>query len=360
MLKRQEGVGLSEEEGLEFTPGKPQQKASARSTGPSLSVVVLTRNRRQLLRGCLESLFAQDDAGKPSEILVVDDGSSDGTGDMVRQLAAARPTLAYHFQPHRGIAAARNRGIRCAAGEIVAIVADDYLLAPDYGRTILGFFGQHPEALVVRFKIVAAGDDFVSRVCHAYQEASVKRRLAEGWSSKGYLPGWRLLREEERVTTDHGLEAAGGAAFRREVFQRVGLFDESFGRAEDTDFTRRLRAEGIPVFYYPFHHIRHRYDRSLWGALKSAFLSGRYRWRYYLKYREGPLSIPSLMVLGLTMKLSALYWAFWRAHQTGSLRRLFLYLPFFLLLELWTKAGFLVDAVIRGRGGLAAPASPTE
>lgn len=360
MLKRQAGVELAEEVGLEFTPGKPERKASARISGPSLSVIVLTRNRRQLLRGCLESLFAQDDSGKPSEILVVDDGSSDGTGDQVRQLAASHPELAYLSQPHRGIAAARNRGIRCAAGDIVAIVADDYLLAPDYGRTILRFFRRHPEALVVRFKIVAAGDDFVSRVCHSYQEASVNRRLAEGWSSKGNLPGWRLIREEERVTTDHGLEAAGGAAFRREVFQRVGLFDESFGRAEDTDFTRRLRAGGIPVFYYPFHHIRHRYGRSLWGALKSAFLSGRYRRRYHLKYREGPLSIPSLMVLGLTMKLSSLYWAFWRSRQTGSLRKFFLYLPFFLLLELWTKAGFLVDAVFQGKGVLAAPSAPAE
>jgi GT2 family glycosyltransferase len=350
VLKRQAGTGLSEEKGSEFTSGQAERNVSARSPGPNLSIVVLTRNRRQLLRGCLESLFAQDDSGKPSQILVVDDGSSDGTGDLVREMAATRPELAYHSQPHRGIAAARNRGIRCATGDIVAIVADDYLLAPEYGRSILGFFGQHPEASVVRFKIVAAGDGFVSRVCHAYQEASVKRRLAEGWSSAGRRLEWRLISAEERITTDHGLEAAGGAAFRREVFQRVGLFDESFGRAEDTDFTRRLKAAGIPVFYYPFHHIRHRYGRSLWRALKSAFLSGRYRWRYYLKYREGPLSVSSLVVLGLTMKLSSLYCAFWRARQTGSLWMFFLYLPFFLLLELSAKAGFLVDAVIRGKG----------
>jgi GT2 family glycosyltransferase len=350
VLRHQAGVELSKKERSEFIPGQPGKKVSVRSPGPRLSVIVLTRNRRELLRGCLESLFAQDESGKPSQILVVDDGSSDGTGDLVQQMAATRPELAYHPQPRRGIAAARNSGIRCATGEIVAIVADDYLLAPDYGRTILGFFGLYPEALVVRFKIVAAGNDFLSRVCHAYQEASVRRRLAEGWSSARRRLGWRLISGEERVTTDHSLEAAGGAAFRREVFQRVGLFDESFGRAEDTDFTRRLRDAGIPVFYYPFHHIRHRYGRSLWGALKSAFLSGRCRWRYYLKYKEGPTSVFSLVVGGLTLKLSALYCAFWRARQAGSLWMFFQYLPVFLMFELSRKAGFLAEAVIRGKG----------
>jgi len=323
--------------------------------GPGLSIVVLTYNRRELLEDCLKSLLAQADSGTPLEILVVDDGSTDGTRHLVLSLADSHPHLRYCPQPHRGIAAARNTGIRNASAGLIAIVADDYLLAPDYARTVVGFFREYPEAQVVRFKIVAADDDFMSRAHHAYHEASVKRRLADGWEFAGYRNMWRLLRVDEKITTAHGLEAAGAAGFRREVFQRVGLFDESFGRAEDTDFTVRLREAGIPIHYFPFHQIRHRYDSSLRAVAGVAFRSGRFRWRYYAKYAHGRVKVPSLLRLGLGMKLSVLYWGCWRARQTGSLARFILYLPFMLLMEAAIKAGFIAEGM--GWGTSAAGAS---
>lgn len=321
-----------------------------RPTDPGLSIVVLTYNRRALLEDCLTSLLAQADAGTPLEILVVDDGSTDDTGHLVLSLADSHPHVRYCPQPHGGIAAARNTGIRNATGPLVAIVADDYLLAPDYARTVVGFFRECPEAQVVRFKVVAAGDDFISRAYHAYHEASVKRRLADGWEFSGYREMWRLLRVEEKITTDHGLEAAGAAGFRREVFDHVGLFDESFGRAEDTDFTVRLREAGIPIHYFPFHEIRHRYDSSLRAVASVAFRSGRFRWRYYAKHAHGQVKVPSLLRLGLGMKLSVLYWACWRARQTGSLARFFLYLPFMLFIETAIKAGFIAEAIGSRKG----------
>ena len=243
-----------------------------RLPGPGLSIVVLTYNRRALLEDCLKSLLAQADAGTPLEILVVDDGSTDGTSILVSGLADSHPHLRYCPQPHGGIAAAKYRHPKCDGWAQLPSWPTTTLLAPDYARTVVGFFREYPEAQVVRFKVVAADDDFISRACHAYHEASVKRRLADGWEFSGYRNMWRLLRVEEKITTDHGLEAAGAAGFRREVFQQVGLFDESFARAEDTDFTVRLREAGIPIHYFPFHQIRHRYDSACgrWRALRSA------------------------------------------------------------------------------------------
>lgn len=318
---------------------------SADRTSPGLSIVVLTYNRRELLADCLKSLLAQTDPGTPLEILVVDDGSTDGTSDLVATLADSNPHLRYCPQPHRGIAAARNTGIRNATGGLIAIVADDYLLAPDYARTVVEFFDENPEAQVIRFKVVAADDDFMSRAWHAYHEASVKRRLVDGWEFSGYRNMWRLLRVEERITTHHGLEAAGAAAFRREVFERVGLFDESFARAEDTDFTMRLREASIPIHYFPFHHVRHQYESSLRAAAQVAFRSGRFRWRHYAKQGHGRVNLPSLLRLGLGVKLSVLYWGFWRARQTGSLSRFIVYLPFMLFIEATNKAGFIAEGV---------------
>jgi GT2 family glycosyltransferase len=330
----------------EHPPAAPKEEPEPRlRPAPQLSIIVLTHNRRQLLRGCLESLWAQADWGTSFEVVVADDGSSDGTGDMVRRLAVVHPELSYHYQPWRGIAAARNLGLRHASGEVVAIVADDYLLAPDYARTVLRFFADHPEAAVVRFKVVAGSHDFVSRVCHAYQEASVKRRLAEGLPQAGRRPSWRAAMEEEKTTSRHGLEAAGGAAFRREVFRRVGVFDESLPRGEDTDFTRRLRAAGIPVFYFPFHEIRHRYSPSLGAALRTAFLSGRGLRRYQAKVAAGGVRLASLLSQGLALNFLSLYWACWRARQTRSLGRFVLYLPFLFLLEMSNKSGFLAEGL---------------
>jgi len=311
--------------------------------GESLSIVVLTFNRREMLGGCLDSLLAQAEPGAPIEVLVVDDGSTDGTGDLVRSLQESHPEIRYCPQPHAGIGAARNRGIRNAAGSLVAIVADDYVLEPDYARTVVGFFREHPDAQIVRFKLAAADDSFLSRVGHAYQEASVQRRLVEGREFSGYRGMWRLFRAEEKLTTEHGLEAAGAAAFRRGVFDRVGLFDESFARAEDSDFTVRLRAAGVPIHYFPFHLIRHRYSTSLRDVLRTAFRSGRFRWRYHAKHVDGRVSLGSLLLLGLKMKLSALFWACWRARQTGSLVRFAAFLPFMLLVEAVTKAGFVAE-----------------
>jgi GT2 family glycosyltransferase len=314
-----------------------------------LSIVVLTYNRKDLLRGCLESLFQQSDPGVPLEIVVVDDGSTDGTRAMVDELRAERPRVEYRFQDHQGIPAARNTGIRSASGDIVAIVADDYLLAPDYAKTIISFFRKEPSAKVVRFKIVSAGDDFVSRVSHAYREASIKRRLSEGATPDGCQHLWKEFNTEERHTVDHGLEAAGAAAIAREVFDEVGLFDESFLRAEDTEFTRRLRMKGILVHYVPIPLIRHRYSSNLAASVKTCFESGRFRWHYYAKYSEDPVNLRELVSQGVKVKSLALCWALRRTGQPGSLGRSFLYLPFMFLFEASNKAGFFCEWISRRR-----------
>jgi GT2 family glycosyltransferase len=312
--------------------------ANAAATG--LTVIVLTYNRRELLRGCLESLFVQDDPGVPLDFIIVDDGSTDGTAEMVRGLTASRPQWRCVSQAHRGIAAARNTGIGNSRSALTAIVADDYLLPANYARTIADFFNGHPQALVVRFKVVPAGGGILNLALHAYQEASVIRRLAPRGSRRNRRGLWRRARAVETTTTDHDLEAAGGAAFRSEVFQRIGNFDESFARGEDTDFTRRLHAAGIAVHYSPDLSIRHRNDPRLHPALKNAFINGRASWRLNAAPGQKPASVPYLIQLALRSGLAAPYWACWRAWQTGWPARFFAYLPILLLLEASSRAGF--------------------
>ena len=89
-----------------------------------ISIIVLTHNRKRLLQDCLHSLLAQTYPLEKLEILVSDDGSHDGTRELVERLQTQHAHVKYFHQPHKGIAAARNNGIVHATGEIVAIVAD--------------------------------------------------------------------------------------------------------------------------------------------------------------------------------------------------------------------------------------------
>lgn len=101
-----------------------------------ISVVIPTLNNRELLRGCLDSLLAQ--RRRADEILVVDNGSEDGTGEMVRREFAGRARLL--IEPRTGVHHARNRGIAEASGDIVAFTDDDVLLPPGWLEALAGCF----------------------------------------------------------------------------------------------------------------------------------------------------------------------------------------------------------------------------
>jgi GT2 family glycosyltransferase len=315
-------------------PGNPASTAGGEAAG--LTIVVLTRNRRELLRDCLESLFAQEDPGVPLEFVVVDDGSNDKTAEMVRELTAGRDNWRLVRQPHRGIAAARNAGIGAARGAWLAIVADDYLLPPGYARTVADYFRRDAQAEVVRFRVADASSGYLGRALYAYQEAGVLRRLAgAGVSSGGCAPG---------------LEASGAAAFRCRVFRRVGLFDESFPRGEDTEFSRRLAAAGIAVHYSPELRIPHRVRTGLASALAKAFAGGRASWRLHAAGSGRATGPAALAALALRAPAAALYWSCWRAWRTGGPLRFPAYWPPMLALEAAARAGFLSAAM--GRGGV--------
>src|SRR5882672_7659927 len=114
-----------------------------------ISIIVLTYDRKELLEDCIHSLLTQTYPREKLEIVVSDDGSRDGTRELAERMQTRHGNLKYVHQPHRGIAAARNNGIVHATGDIVAIVADDYILDPSYASTIMQFFDQHPAAMVV-------------------------------------------------------------------------------------------------------------------------------------------------------------------------------------------------------------------
>lgn len=310
---------------------------------PKLSIIVLAYNRGNYLAECLQSLVNQDIAPELIELIVADDGSTDNTPQIVRKFQPEHPRLVYVRQKHKGIPAARNLGIRHACGGLVAIVADDYILFPDYADTIIRFFHDHPEADIVRFKIIAARDDIFSRLSHFYYKISFLNRLLPAPELSGNRQ--KLMRYFKKlpvptaeITTEHELEAAGAAAFRSAVFRTVGLFDEELLRGEDTDYTVRLKALGMSVHYNPFHQVRHQYAWGCLDTLQKSFIHGVNHYHLYRKYAEASSAASQLSRASAAM-IHQFLQAFWRARQVKRNWQFFIYFPAMLIFEAAVKAG---------------------
>ena len=202
---------------------------------PVVSVIVPAYNAEPFIRQALESVIVQD--YRPLEIVVVDDGSTDGTAHVARAIAESCDVpVHYAFQDNCGPSAARNRGIGIARGEIIAFQDADDMWTDHKLSTQLRLLAEHPTASV------ALGH---TRVVHSMDDGRL------GGSPDGM--GMSGL-----VTV---LQAA---LFRRTVFDQVGLLDEKLRRGEDVDwFLRALEQNTEMVVHSDVVLLYRRHAASL-------------------------------------------------------------------------------------------------
>ncbi len=211
---------------------------------PRFSVVIPTYNRKGWLRRCLEAVTQQD--YPDYEIIVVDDGSIDGTEEMVRR--EFPQVCCLRQEPNRGPAAARNRGIEVATGEIVAFTDDDCLVPRDWLYRLWDGFRRYPHvAGVGGFQDPPEellGTNIIAR-------AERLRRLRR-WGAQA------------RIEVLGGAEVPGlgtnNVAYRRSVLLELGGFDEGFPVAagEDADLKLRVAQAGYELLYLPLAVTHHR------------------------------------------------------------------------------------------------------
>jgi glycosyltransferase involved in cell wall biosynthesis len=175
-----------------------------------ITVIIPTWNRLALLVEALASVRAQTLA--PAEVIVVDDGSSDGTGEWLR---AAHPEVQYFYQEHGGISVARNLALRESRGEWVALLDDDDLWRPAKLQRQMERARECPEVELW--------------FCH-------HEEVREGENG-------RLAVVRGGVVTN----GASGVLCKREAMLRTGGFDPSFQRAEFLDWHVRAREAGVRV-----------------------------------------------------------------------------------------------------------------
>jgi GT2 family glycosyltransferase len=214
--------------------------------------VIPTWNRRELLADVLADL-ARQDAGAP-EVIVVDNGSTDGAADLATR-AGAR---VIRFDSNRGFASAVNAAIRAAETSWVAILNNDVRLEPDWLRTLLAA-GEPESAWFVTGRILSASNP---RILDGTFDLFCRGGLAwRAGSGRADSAEWQQPRPI-------AIAPMTAAIFRRELFDRVGLLDETFGSyLEDVDFGLRCAALDLRGWYEPRAVARH-VGSATFGAWK--------------------------------------------------------------------------------------------
>jgi glycosyltransferase involved in cell wall biosynthesis len=191
---------------------------------PRISVIIPTYNRRELVSRAVQSVLAQ--TMQVDEIIVVDDGSEDGTLDALREAFGARVICVR--QPNAGVAAARNRGLALAQGEYLCLLDSDDEWLPEKTTKQAQFLDAHPGFGMVLCDVLR-----VDR--HG--------ELVDVFHRRDFIPeDGNVLRW---VLRNPAL-APVSAMFRREVLADVGGFDAGLPTAEDIDFHLRV-ARNWPI-----------------------------------------------------------------------------------------------------------------
>lgn len=183
-----------------------------------VSCVIPTYNRAELVQRAIDSVLAQ--TCPVDEIVVIDDGSTDGTGEALRARYGER--IVYRWQANAGVSAARNAGLALARGRYIALLDSDDLWFPEKTALQAAYLDAHPQIGMVLCDVARIGPD---------------GRRIDVFRRRDVLPhdGWVLA----EVLANPAL-APASAMFRREVYADVGGFDTGLRTAEDLDFHLRV------------------------------------------------------------------------------------------------------------------------
>lgn len=272
--------------------------AAAASAG-DISVVICTRDRGEALAACLASVTAQHSPA--GEIIVVDNSRDGGAASICQRF----PQVRHVHEPRPGLSVARNAGIRASRGTIIAFTDDDVELHPGWTAEVAHAFTNGDVEALAGLVLPARLDTPAQRIF----------QLDMGGFGTTFVPlrfDHRFL-EETRPHGAHVWKIGAGAnmAFRRALFDRIGLFDERLGAgaagcSEDSELWYRMLANGGACLYEPRAVVFHHHRRELPEL--------RHQARSYMK--------------GHVAALVAQYDAF---GDRGNLQRIFGQLPMYFL-----------------------------
>jgi glycosyltransferase involved in cell wall biosynthesis len=223
---------------------------------PFVTVIVPMYNERAYIGECLDSLISQDYPADHFEVLVLDGESDDGSRDIVLELARKHDFIDLLDNPRRITAAAMNVGIQNARGDVIIILSAHSFVASDFISQNVAYLAK-------------TGAACVGGPIHSISQSFLGQAISLAMSSP-FGVGNALFRYSHK---EQYVDTVAFGAYRRQVFDEIGLFDETLVRNQDDEFNYRLLKHGGKIFLTP--------------AIKSFYYtrtSLRQLWRQYFRY----------------------------------------------------------------------------
>ena len=264
--------------------------SSGAGLAPVVSVIVLNYNGRRWLRGCLDGLGAQK-GGPRFEVIVVDNASTDGSADAVREYIrnASAPGESPAFAAlhlvetgsNLGFAAGNNAGARAARGVMLAFLNNDTVAEPGWLAQLHGALATRPQFALATSRLVFLDDpSIVDSAGDGYLRAGGAFKHGYGGAA-------------DRAATSREVFGACGGAFLicRAAFDALGGFDERFFMVyEDVDLSYRARLLGYRCWYAADAVVRHAGSGTLGVASPAAVFYGQRNLEWtWLKNTPGSL-----------------------------------------------------------------------
>ncbi len=287
-----------------------------------ISVIIPCLNESQHIEACVRSLLTQDPPLGGVEVIVADGLSEDGTRDILRRLALQYSGLRIVDNHGRSTPHAMNVGIRAARGRYVAILGAHCHYSPDYLRTCVDLLDEHPEASCVGGPIISIGKSsfgqaVAAAMAHPVGIGNAKHRHPH---YEGYAEG------------------ACYPVFRKEIFEKIGFYDESLVRNQDDELNYRLAKSGGKVFLSPRARSTYFVRETGRALFRQYFHYGYWRVAVLRKHRI-PASLrqivpPLFMLVMLVVAVLGLFLPGWWRLTAGVLP--LVYAATLLAVGVWT------------------------
>jgi len=299
-------------------PTPPTQDSSSYSarSNPAISVIVSTRNRAHFLPEVLRTLAAQE-CEAPFEVIVVDNGSTDGTAALLDEWCHRDSRFRTICEDRPGLSRGKNAGIRIARAPLLLFTDDDMRVDPHWVESYRSLFAGHEDELLL------AGGPVVP----------IPHDLGRwpDWLDDAALTDVGLLQHhDERALLQSEYVWGGNMAVPKAVFDQLGLWDETTGLQaeqrvtredsefyEDTELQNRARKSGGSTWFCPRAVVYHRIDRRSVTPRRissTAFSRGRNDfWQQELRVWPQVELVPKRSAFGATLALAEglARWGFW-------------------------------------------------
>ncbi len=271
-----------------------------------LSVIIVNYNTREFLDSCLRSLDERSDAVS-TEVIVVDNGSLDGSQEMVRSRHPGIRLIENGI--NRGFAAANNRGIRESMGKYLLLLNSDTMLSRGALEGTVGFAEEMNLKGIVGCKLLNS-DGTLQPSVRSFP--TIMNVASETFFLSGLFPHSRIFGKYYMSFFDYSAHAevdwVMGAflMFHRDVLEAVGMLDERFFMfGEEIDFCYRARQSGFRTWYFPGASVFHR-----WGGSSKTFYT-RILWTkgsqllFFQKHNHGirRYTLYALLVIGMILRI---------------------------------------------------------